>query len=62
MRLGSPRWLAPLMVTFFLIGLLWLVTWYISQRAYPVESLGSWNMGVGFAFILVGFALSTRWK
>jgi hypothetical protein len=61
-RIGSPRWLAPLMVTFFLIGLAWLVTWYVTEQRYPVGDIGGWNMGVGFGFILVGFALATRWK
>jgi hypothetical protein len=61
-RVGSPRWLAPLMVTFFLIGLAWLVTWYITEQRYPIRDIGSWNMGVGFGFILIGFALATRWK
>jgi hypothetical protein len=61
-RIGSPRWLVPTMIAFFLAGLLWLVTWYVTEQRYPVEALGSWNMGVGFGFVLVGFALATRWK
>ncbi len=60
--IGSPRWLAPAMCAFFIAGLVWLVTWYISQRAYPIEALGAWNMGVGFGLILAGFVLATRWK
>ena len=46
-RIGSPRWLVPLMLFFFLAGLVWLVTWYITEQRYPVEALGAWNMGVG---------------
>ncbi len=61
-RIGSPRWLVPLMLAFFLLGLAWLVVWYVTQQRYPIEDLGGWNMGVGFGFILVGFALATRWK
>jgi len=61
-RVGSPPWLVPVMVAFFLLGLAWLVTWYITQQEYPIEAFGAWNMGVGFGFVLIGFALATRWK
>jgi hypothetical protein len=61
-RIGSPRWLVPLMLFFFLAGLVWLVTWYITEQRYPVEALGAWNMGVGFGLVLIGFGLATRWK
>ncbi|MFM9141921.1 MAG: cell division protein CrgA [Actinomycetota bacterium] len=58
----SPRWLAPAMVTTFLIGLAWIVTFYISETRYPVPGIGAWNMVVGFAFIGIGFSLATRWR
>ncbi len=61
-RVGSPRWLAPLMVAFFVIGLLWVVVYYVTQTEYPIEKLGLWNMFIGFGLIMVGFGLSTRWK
>jgi len=38
----SPRWLAPAMVTTFLIGLAWIVTFYISETRYPVPGIGAW--------------------
>lgn len=58
----SPRWLAPAMVAGFLIGLIWIVVFYITSTRYPIPSIGAWNMVVGFGFISVGFALSTRWR
>ncbi len=58
----SPRWLAPTMVAMFLIGLAWIVTYYVSQARYPVPGVGSWNMGIGFLFVIAGFGLATRWK
>jgi hypothetical protein len=61
-RIGSPRWLVPLMVGCFVLGLLWVVVYYVTQADYPVGSLGLWNMAIGFGFIIVGFGLSTRWK
>jgi hypothetical protein len=60
--LESPRWLAPVMVGSFLLGLAWIVTFYISQTKYPVPGIGVWNMIIGFSFIGLGFSLATRWR
>ena len=60
--LESPSWLAPVMVTNFLIGLLWIVVFYVSQTAYPIPGIGAWNMIIGFSFIAVGFSLATKWR
>jgi len=62
LELESPRWLAPTMITAFLIGLFWIVIFYVSQTQYPIPDIGAWNMVVGFAFIGVGFSLATRWR
>jgi hypothetical protein len=61
-RIGSPRWLVPLMVGCFVLGLLWVVVYYVTQADYPIGSIGLWNMAIGFGFIIIGFGLSTRWK
>lgn len=58
----SPRWLAPTMIANFLIGLLWIVIFYVTQTEYPIPNIGAWNMLVGFGFIGVGFSLATRWR
>jgi hypothetical protein len=50
------------MVANFLIGLFWIVVFYVTQTEYPVPSIGSWNMLIGFAFIGVGFGLATKWR
>jgi hypothetical protein len=61
-RLGSPRWLVPVMVSCFVLGLAWVVVYYITQAKYPIEGIGAWNMGIGFGLIIIGFVMSTRWK
>jgi hypothetical protein len=61
-KLGSPRWLVPAMVTFMVAGLLWVVVYYVTQTEYPIESLGNYNMLIGFGLIAIGFGMSTRWK
>ncbi len=58
----SPKWLAPVMVANFIIGLIWIVIFYISSTNYPIPGIGAWNMLVGFGFVGVGFSLSTRWQ
>ncbi len=58
----SPRWLAPVMLAMFLLGLAWIVIYYITQTKYPIPNLGAWNMGIGFVFVGIGFSLATRWR
>jgi hypothetical protein len=60
----SPRWLAPAMVGFMVVGLLWVVTFYIAGNQIPVmQDLSNLeNVGIGFGLMSIGFALSTRWK
>ena len=63
-QFGSPAWLAPTMVASFVIGLTYLVVFYVAGRDIPfIRDLNSLaNVGIGFAFIMVGFGLATRWK
>jgi hypothetical protein len=60
----SPKWLVPVMVASFVIGLVWIVVYYLtSSLTVPViTALGAWNLLIGFAFFGVGFALATRWR
>jgi hypothetical protein len=60
----SPRWIAPLMVAFFIIGLLYVITFYLAGSSVPgMSSLSAAaNIGVGFSFIIIGFFLSTKWR
>ena len=61
-KVENPKWLVPVMLASFLLGLIWIVIFYISSTAYPIPGIGAWNMLVGFAFVGVGFSLATRWK
>ena len=59
----NPRWYAPVMVGLMVVGLVWVVTYYISgQNQYPVPALERWNLAVGFALMLSGFLMTTRWR
>ena len=57
---GIAHWFV--MVANFLIGLIWIVIFYVSQTVYPISGIGAWNMIIGFSFIAVGFSLATKWR
>jgi len=62
-RAVSPVWLAPTMVTCFIIGLAWISLYYVTQSDMPgLRTLGAWNLVGGFALIVVGVVLATRWR
>ena len=58
----SPRWYAATMVTLLVLGLVWVVVYYLSQTDYPVPDIGNWNLVIGFAILLGGFGMLTRWR
>jgi NAD/NADP transhydrogenase beta subunit len=60
---GSSSWWAPVMIAFFVFGLLWIVVYYIAGTDLPVmRTLGWLNILIGFGFIGVGFGMSMRWR
>lgn len=58
----SPRWLAPVMVASWIIGILWIAVYYVAPRAPGIIILQNWNLLIGFVFIIFGVVLSTRWR
>jgi uncharacterized membrane protein len=61
-KIGSPPWVAPLMIALFVIGLLWICAWYIAPDAPVLGDLGFWNLVGGFVLIALGFVVSTKWR
>jgi hypothetical protein len=58
----SPPWLAPTMIVCFLVGLAWISLYYVTASNMPVlRTLGGWNLVGGFALIVVGVVLATKW-
>jgi hypothetical protein len=55
-------WFKPVMFGFMLIGLAWIIVFYVSQGTLPIAGLGSWNILVGFGIAFVGFLMTTRWR
>lgn len=58
----SPRWLAPVMVISWIIGILWIAVFYIAPNAPVIATIGNLNLAVGFVLIIFGVVLSTRWR
>jgi Cell division protein CrgA len=67
----NPPWFVPVMVGLMILGLAWIVVFYLTQGQYPVPTVplgdgkewtpGNWNLVAGFAFVLAGFVMTTRW-
>jgi Cell division protein CrgA len=58
----SPPWLMPTMLASLIFGLVWIVVFYVSQQSWPIGAIGAWNLVVGFAFVIGGLGLATRWR
>ncbi len=59
----SPRWYAPVMVTLMVIGLLWIVVYYVAGDRIPfMTSLSAWNFAIGFGAMVAGLVMSMRWR
>lgn len=57
----NPAWLAPTAVTLLLLGLVYLVTYYLSSATLPLP-IGDWNLLAGFGIMILGGALLMRWR
>lgn len=59
----SPRWFPGVMAGFLVLGLAWIVAYYMAGDSIPVmKTLGNWNFAVGFAFLVVGLGMAVRWR
>lgn len=64
---GSRQWVLPAFITLGLLGVMWLVVFYITTAVgiqVPVMSdLGQiWNMVIGMTALAGSFVLATLWK
>jgi hypothetical protein len=63
--LGRGRGVVVGMLGCFLIGLIWIVVYYMTGSDLPIplmSSLGQYNLVVGIGFMAVGFVYATRWE
>lgn len=57
-----PRWYKAVMFGMLILGLLWIVVYYLTQGLLPIPQLAGGNILVGFGIALVGFLMITRWS
>jgi len=63
--LGRGRGVVIGMLGCFLIGLIWIVIYYVTNQdlSLPlIRDLGNYNLLVGIGFMAVGFVFATRWE
>lgn len=64
--LGRGRGVVVGMLGCFLIGLVWICTFYVISddisRLPVFDDLGQKNLAVGIGFMAVGFVFATRWE
>jgi hypothetical protein len=58
----NPVWFKPVMFGFMLLGLIWIIVYYVSASTLPIQSIGPWNIMVGFGIMFIGFLMTTRWR
>lgn len=58
----NPVWFKPIMFGLMLLGLLWIIVFYVSGSILPIAQLGQGNILVGFGILFVGFLMTTRWR
>ena len=52
-----------IMLGLMVLGLLWLVVFYLWSSHIPFMSgLGNWNFAIGFAFMIAGLLMTMRWR
>jgi len=60
------RWAGPAMAVSALIGLLWIVVFYVTNGTdidVPlITDLGNWNLVIGMGFIVSAFGFAMKWE
>lgn len=57
----NPAWLVPAALTLLILGLVYLVAYYLSAGTLPLP-IGDWNLAAGFGLMLVGGGMLMFWK
>ncbi|MGI8900318.1 MAG: cell division protein CrgA [Nocardioides sp.] len=63
--LGRGRGVVVGMLASFLVGLVWIVVYYLTGQDLSIplmKNLGQYNLVVGIGFMAVGFVYATRWE
>ena len=63
----SPSWYPIVMASVMLIGLAYLVVYYLTNSGTSphvpfMGDIGAWNFAVGFGIMLIGLVMAVRWR
>lgn len=58
----NPPWYVPVMLGLMIVGLIWIVVFYLTRGEFPVQPWGNWNLAAGFGLIIAGFLMTTNWR
>jgi hypothetical protein len=61
-NLPNPVWFKPIMFGFMLLGLVWIIVYYLSQTSWPIPGINEGNIAIGFGLLIIGFFMTTRWR
>ena len=58
----SPLWLPVTAVSLIVVGIGWLVVYYLSETTLPVQAWGYWNLAIGFGAMVAALGLLSKWR
>ena len=60
---SSRRWVPPTFITVGLLGVAWLITYYVAGQSIPfMADLGNWNILIGMGGMAAAFGIATLWR
>ncbi|MDY3049316.1 MAG: cell division protein CrgA [Rothia sp. (in: high G+C Gram-positive bacteria)] len=58
----TPLWYRIIMFSVIILGVFWIIIFYISQAVWPIPGIGNWNIGIGIGLMMLGLMMTTRWR
>jgi hypothetical protein len=64
----SPVWLPVTAVALIVIGIAWLVVYYLTDGFFDIEALSAlykiryWNLAIGFGCMVAALGLLSKWR
>jgi Cell division protein CrgA len=60
---ASRRWVPPTFITVGLLGVAWLIIYYVAGTQIPfMDLLGNWNILIGMGGMAAAFIIATLWR
>ena len=58
----NPAWFLPVMIGFMVLGLIWIIVFYLSDQQFPIPGIYGWNLAIGFGIDILGFLMTMFWR